>query len=276
MLSGGQQSGFMYLNLKSNTKVSLAVVLRDDYNVDSPPVDQQIKVFLKEIPVQCVKNLSGYYVFANLPENLYTVCVTSQYYHYIEQQVDISKLDPSDPVLNIKLIPNPYYLFPSKATLIRAMVSDPKGIAVQGARVTAVPLTGNTAKIASKGAKAGDEEIGLVSVNRRIFPGDAFLIDDKDEAKKEHCVVAGLITNQAGVQTYRLAEKLKSGHSKGGALIPAVSTSTVANGEMVIYFRDTFAKKFAVQMEIKYQDRVIVQEVQIMEGTTVSLGNICL
>lgn len=272
----GQQPGFMYLNIRSNTRVSLAVILNDDYNVKAVPVEDDIKVFIKELPVSPIRNTSGYYVFTNLPEKQYTVCVSSKYYFYEETQVNLEKLNPVEPVLNVKLKPNPSYPFPTNATLIRAMVCDAKGHAAGGAKLRAVPLTGYTAKIASRGVAAGDSELGLVSVARKIFPGDVFLIKNKEDTNREYCVIAGTSENQDGAQVLRLAEETKFAHSKGVTLIPVLESVTDENGEMVLYFRNTFARKFEARIEISFHGQNTSLKTQVVEGTTVSLGSICL
>ena len=121
------------------TKLSLAVFLRDDYSGGMPICE--VNVSLKEGAENPIKNPGSYYLFLNLPGDAYTVRVMSNHYFAEESgTIDITELDPADPVVSITLKPDPSYPFPPGATLIRGMVYDSEGKSVSGARVSVLGI----------------------------------------------------------------------------------------------------------------------------------------
>ncbi|HEX3034027.1 MAG TPA: hypothetical protein VHT73_02705 [Thermodesulfobacteriota bacterium] len=110
-----------------STNLSLAVWLVDDYTQKTPAGYVNVKV--KEGNVKAVKNLSGYYLFTDLPSGNYTVVSESGYYFSEETPVNTSLLDPKNPVLQIILKPRPAYPFPGNATLVRGRVSNANPVA---------------------------------------------------------------------------------------------------------------------------------------------------
>lgn len=267
-----QASSFMYLNIRRNARVSLAVALADDFDIGGAVIADGLRVFLKENPVSAVRNFSGYFVFTNLPDNDYTVCVTAKNYFTTEVPVSLKLLDPAEPVVTIRLKPKPAYPFPTGATLARGVVCDGQGSRICGASVQAV-LAGNImAKLSSKGLHAQEDSMGVVSVTRRIYAGDTFLISDKTEADQEYCTVAATPELTNGIYTCKLTKLVQNNHNRGAALVPVVDTLTDEKGELVLYFRNTLTKNFAANIIITYGEQKMQQEIQVAEGTTVSLG----
>ncbi|RLI73950.1 hypothetical protein DRP04_15235 [Archaeoglobales archaeon] len=111
-------------------RLSLAVYPIDDYG-------GRIKGRVN-VHVNCrkaIKNRSGYHIFLNLPYETCTVSVTSDFYFDEEVEVDLSALDPLNPVVSVTLKPNPAYPFSPGATLIRGIVCDSDGKPVSNAVV---------------------------------------------------------------------------------------------------------------------------------------------
>lgn len=105
-----------------NVNLSLALWLIDDYTQNEPI--GQVKVRIKEGDISAKKNFSGYYIFNDLPVDIYTVIVESDFYFAEERTFDISQLDPKNPLEEIVLKPKPSYPFPDNATLLRGLVTD--------------------------------------------------------------------------------------------------------------------------------------------------------
>lgn len=103
-------------------RLSMALRLVDDYAKKGPL--GHVKVKLKEGDINANKNLSGYYLFTDLTAGNYTVVIEPDLYFPEEITVDISSLDPKNPVIEIVLKPRPAYPFPGNATLLRGLVSD--------------------------------------------------------------------------------------------------------------------------------------------------------
>lgn len=127
------------------TKVSLAVILHDDFASDKQPIGR-IEVSLKEHDRQAIRNLSGYYIFTDVENGDYTVQVTSDYYFDEEKEVTVSDSDTPDLeelIEEITLKPVPFYPFSPGTTLIKGMVKKEEDEEVN-------PVSGTTVKVLEK------------------------------------------------------------------------------------------------------------------------------
>lgn len=86
-----------------STSVSIAVWLIDNDSKKEPL--GCIKVRTKEGNKEAVKNFSGYYIFSNLTTGEYNIEVESDLYHPEKRNVDISKLDTKNSVVEFVLKP---------------------------------------------------------------------------------------------------------------------------------------------------------------------------
>lgn len=113
-----------------DTRLSMAISLTDRYT-NKQPVGK-MSVSLEGEPYKAVKNLSGYYLFLDIPIKAYVIQVRSDFYFDRNQPVTLSSIDPQSSmeeklkkiVQEIELEPNPAYPFPNGATLIRGIVTD--------------------------------------------------------------------------------------------------------------------------------------------------------
>jgi hypothetical protein len=101
-------------------RLSLAVRLVDDFAKTNPVGVFRVKI--KEGDIKARENLSGYYLFLGLVPGKYTIAAESDIYLSEETVVDISVLDPKNPVQVIAVLPAPSYPFPGSATLVRGVV----------------------------------------------------------------------------------------------------------------------------------------------------------
>jgi len=79
------------------TSLSLAISLIDDFT--KREATGNLKVMIKEGNISPIKNLSGYYIFTNLPDGIYTVKIASEFYFPEEIVIDISKIKTSNIML---------------------------------------------------------------------------------------------------------------------------------------------------------------------------------
>lgn len=114
----------------------LVVSLIDRFTGRTPIGDIRLSVYDQTIKVS--KNLSGDYLFSNVPGNMVYIRVESDYYFDVEREIKISELDPKHPVETIVLQTKPCYPFPGGTTLIRGMVRDMEDNPVPGAHVKVV------------------------------------------------------------------------------------------------------------------------------------------
>lgn len=103
------------------TILSMAIRLTDEYTGGEPIGRLRVTADNSET---AVKNLSGYYCFTGLSVGIHKVTIESDWYFTSEKDVDISALDPKNPVVEIEIRPKPSYPFPGHATLVRGLISN--------------------------------------------------------------------------------------------------------------------------------------------------------
>lgn len=118
------------------SKVSLVLQLEDSFSGERP--FGKIDVSINYEAPRVVQNLSGHFVFLDLEEGEYRVRVKSRYYFTAFVPVNLSELDPRQPLIKVSLIPGPDYPFPAGTTLIRGRVKDNDENWVTGASVYVV------------------------------------------------------------------------------------------------------------------------------------------
>ena len=120
---------------ESRTSVlSLAVRLTDDFTGQPRPIGI-VRVSLREHNRPAIQNPSGYFLFTDMAANTYTLLVSSEYYFPVEREVSLPFADTLNPVVNVRLKPQPYYPFPPRSTLLKGLVTDTGGNFVSDAEV---------------------------------------------------------------------------------------------------------------------------------------------
>lgn len=109
------------------TKLSIALLITDSFT--GKVVSNAIKVSILENSKTAYRNLSGYFIFTDLENGIYSVIIESELFFSITKQINISSLDPKNPLVFIQLIPKPSYPFPENSTLIRGSVNSANGSA---------------------------------------------------------------------------------------------------------------------------------------------------
>ena len=263
---------------KTTKKVSLAVRVIDDYTLREPV--GRIKVGIKETLAGPVKNLSGYYVFTDLPPGNYVVVVASQYYFTGEEPVNTGVIDAKNPVLHVSLTPHSAYPFAGGAALIMGLVRGAAGKCLAEAGVQAVvtgPEEAGKAKLSKNPVKAGDRTVLLADIAGELMTGDLLMIKDANKARNEVIQIVPPLPVNPAVQPFSLASPLKFDHPVKTLLMPVLDTWTNDKGEFVIYFRTLKADKFDVSLQVKHPNyQTFNREVEITADKQVSLGEIQL
>lgn len=79
------------------TNLSLAISLIDDFT--KREATGLLKVIIEEGNISSIKNLSGYYIFTDLADGIYTVKIASGFYFPEEKVIDVSKIKTSNIML---------------------------------------------------------------------------------------------------------------------------------------------------------------------------------
>ncbi len=111
-----------YIGDVVTTNLTFAIWLTDEYTLMAPIGG--VQAMLKGTGFKAQRNLSGYYLFTDLPHGTYEVSIESELYFSEAATVDTPMLPPKNPVMEILLKPKPAYPFPSNATLVRGIVSN--------------------------------------------------------------------------------------------------------------------------------------------------------
>jgi len=186
------------------TRVSLVLNVIDQFTGDR--AFGQIAVSVKNKNPRIVKNLSGYYVFLNMDPGIYELRVKSRYYFTKFFSVDLTSLDPKQPVVTIVLVPCPAYPFPPGTTLIRGHVTGTGGEMLPGVTVY---LAGKI-----KDARQTDKQGEFVLYFKNLTQDDIKRINDKYYIKG------------AGPNETRLFVKAESGLASGRAVIEQLREGT--------------------------------------------------
>ncbi len=136
-------------------KLSLAIKLVDDFTKQAPI--GKVSVNLVGEKRKIARNLSGYYLFLDLPVKEYSLQTRSDFYFDETSTLTVTAIDPESTfeekttqiLKEIVLKPNPSYPFPNGATLIRGIVQDQKQNSLHSANVSIVEkslLTSTTEK----------------------------------------------------------------------------------------------------------------------------------
>ena len=139
----------------STVALSLAIYLVDEFTQRQPIGNLSVSV--NDGKLVPVKNPSGYYLLFKpkvLPEDVsekLQVNVKSDYYFEENLEVQLSALDPKEPLKQIELKPNPSYPFPNGTTLIRGMVVEPPSDAAASGATVEIAEKGLQTKTSSKG-----------------------------------------------------------------------------------------------------------------------------
>jgi hypothetical protein len=132
-------------------------------------------VLLQELSQVGRVNPSGYFLFLNIPDGIYTLRVESEHYLDAELVLSIPASPPEHLLVTIFLQPWPAYPFPPGATLIRGLVHDAVDNPVADARVeivgrNIVNYSGQNGEfVLSFGAL---REQDVIRVNRKTFVKD--------------------------------------------------------------------------------------------------------
>lgn len=255
---------------KISTKVSLVVSPIDDYTAERRS-GGNINVFLNELPQRPVRKNDGYYIFTNLTEGTYTLCLRSDIYLDENITVSLSCLNQQNPIVYPTLKPSPNYFFTEGSTLVRASVRDTEGNAMSFVIVKAVVLSHDCARarLAQDGAKKGSRQIYVFNMAGKISVGDKYLIKGKEDIGSEVCQIAGTSDE---THCFNLNDDLQFDHCRGELLLPVIHTRTDDRGEVVIYFRNARSKYFDVKMEFNCNHKSIEKSVRLEEGKTTNLG----
>jgi len=106
-------------------KLTFAIQAIDSYTGKNALYPLNISISINHI--RAYKNQSGYFIFTDLKEGIYSLLIESDFFFPVTKQIDTSYLDPKNPLIIIQLIPKPSYQFPENTTLVRGILYSVSG-----------------------------------------------------------------------------------------------------------------------------------------------------
>ncbi len=248
---------------------SVAIRLTDDFT--GKDARGHIKVRIKEAGKEAIKNLSGYYVFSNLPAGIYTVNTGSDLYFSEETVINTSKIKTSDLILEFdseKPAPGTNCIILKDVSKLQngdiLEFHNPTGVVERKSIINVDPVTrtiswagGLTEDFSALESTVFALMNPVVSILLKPLPSYLF--------PNHSTLVRGLITdsNQNPVVSARVEVENKDKHTKSDK-----------NGEFVLYFSNAKNEKISIMIEkdgdIKYINTYLE------EGVTKSLSKIVL
>ena len=268
---------------QAKTRLSLAISVQDELTADRRPIGS-IQVTVKEVKAKATKNISGFYLFTNLQDAAYHIVITSEFYLHEEREVVIDSLSGKAPmVVDVKLKPNSTYPFSSNLPILRAIVRNQEGTAVQGADVQGKLLQPQLAVKAKVDGPASTEDtmIRLKSLQGNLNIGDILMIKDPNSQQTEFIKInTPLPKNQS--EPYYLSSPLQYKHAENTAVYLMeewliLDTKTTEKGEWVLCFPQLKEFKMLCRVMMSAEGyHPISHDAEITEGDMTYMGVIQL
>ncbi|WP_432666848.1 hypothetical protein R9X47_10885 [Wukongibacter baidiensis] len=252
-------------------KVSFALRLIDDY--DLQPVSSGVDIIINKELYRSIKKSGGYYIFTNLEEDDCEINIESEIYFKEKIEIDVSSLDPLNPLINIRLKKKPEYFSAQGATIVRFKLIDEGNKPIVGALVEAFIDTKNYYEgELSEACKKSEELVSIKKFYSEIQPGDTFYLNAGSGDNGEFVKVV----NKKDDTKFVLNKPLLFDHSKGGKLIKAFISKTDEKGNGLIYFRGLLKKDIDIKINLSYFKSFKEVSTKVREGTLLNLKNITL
>jgi hypothetical protein len=260
-------------SVKIKTSFSFAVCLIDSYT-SAPVFGKDHLVSIVGLSVKPIPKMDGYYVFTDIPKQLYQVVVQSKFYMQETIEVSLALLDSNEPILYVPLMPNSQYPFGDEATSLVALLKDPQGNKVTGvrARATVTSMECVKAKLAQESKGKNPDQVFLAQIAGKLTIGDRLLIQSSS-GESEYCRVVRM---DESTRCCSLEQPLQLTYEKGSLLFPVFETLSDTKGEILLFFKPYRTQSFGITLEFTYGNNKLIQEVNMEQGVLKSLGIIRL
>jgi hypothetical protein len=256
------------------SRVSLVVCVIDALTSQAPLGNSTI-VHLEGTRSKAIRKSNGSYIFNDLPPGEYRLLVQSEYYFHERTNITIGT-DNFIEVVQLK--PLPSYPFSQGAGLIRVMLRNSAGAPIRDARLQSAVLTEDCARARLMVDQADKDslEMTLGSFTGAVVAGDVYMLRGRGPKAAEELIrISEVLEYQ---KRFRLANPLGKVFTRGAMLLPVQETRSTERGEVVVAFRGNRIPSFQAELVISYgaDNRHVIEEVVVAEGTTTNLGTICL
>ncbi|CAG7640850.1 hypothetical protein PAECIP111802_02690 [Paenibacillus allorhizosphaerae] len=251
------------------TQFSWAVCLIDSCTGGSPK--GTISVRLEGNKHKPIAKEGGWYVFAGLTEDTYTIIAESPWYLQSRQAYVFEGRPSESSVLTIALLPSPAYPFDDNATLVRLSLKDSVGRIAPFYKITASiqDETCLKARIAGAAANKGSSQLSLAGLAGRIHVGEWLYLQEDTEDHSEVCQISSVSPDG---RSCMLLEPLRRDHERGTKVFPFVQSCSDSRGEAVLFFKPVKVEAFQAQITCLLNDSRLERTVTVAVGRNNSLG----
>ncbi|WP_138752596.1 hypothetical protein [Paenibacillus sinopodophylli] len=206
------------------------------------PMSSALVVALEGVHKKPIRKPDGTYLFLDLVPGSYVLTVTSSAFIPFKQQIETAELNKLNPVVTVPLLPGSGYAYPSSVTGISFSLCDSSGASCDGASVWAHASEDSTARARLvQDTLAGAETAFIGLLQGQTVAGESLLL--RGQGMEELVQVAEVLPGGG----LRFVQPLKQSYRRGASLLPAVQTRSAHNGVVILPFRGTLPRSFAVQ-----------------------------
>ena len=229
-------------------RLSTVIQLFDGYR-RRPIRANEVSFLVDRSPVRPIYKQNGHFVFTNLPPGPARIDVLSALFLPETLELDVSSEPGQYAIFYRVLNPGRAYPYGIAPTVLRGKFAK-DGISAAHERILLyVPESRELLKVAQDDLDAGSKHIKLFSSRqtwRLPLPGK-FLIVDKDEKKKEICLITGA---HNGENVYPLDEAIKFSHARATPLIELMEFHTAADGSFFMAIPERYETLRMVELEM--------------------------
>lgn len=246
------------ITLGGNVKKTVSLVLRifNDYDMNEVKNPQ---ITLNGIKRKKISKAGGYNVYVGLEERKYEIGVQHQEFINKNITVDLKKLDPLNPVVNLRLKPLAESFYESGGAVIK--LSSQKGDEMIRAYIEDSPIGELTKDV--------DENKGIIYIQKYfndIMFGDILFLEDED--KGEFVEVLSVEKNKC-----KITDKLKNSHPQGTKIKRAFESQCDSKGNGLVYFNNLIKKKNKINILLGEEWEKIEVDIDSF-NTNLNLGKI--
>ena len=222
-------------------------------------------------PVIPVYKQNGYFVFTNLSPGPTRIDVLSSLFLPETLEFDVSGEPGVYPVFYRVLNPGRAYPYGTAPTAICGRFIKNGDPATHERILFYIPETQELLKVAQDDLEEGSKRIKLFSSRqtwRLQLPGK-FIIADKDDKKREICLIAGMHDSE---NTYPLDEALRFSHPRATPLIELMEFHTAADGSFFMAVPERYETQRRAELEMPSVEKS--WQVEIVHGRETNVGEL--
>ncbi|WP_141680348.1 hypothetical protein [Bacillus sp. FJAT-26390] len=236
------------------------------------PAPSALIVLLEGVHSKPIRKPDGTYLFLDLSPGSYLLTITSPAFIPYQQIIETASLPPLNPIVTVPLLPSPGYAYPAASTAIAFALNDASGTPCAGVKVWAYASEDTSARgrISQDLLPAGADTAMIGLLQGQTVAGESLLLRGQG---MEELVRVAEVLHGGGI---RLEQPVKGSYRRGAALLPAVDTRSAHNGIVILPFRGTLPRSFAVKAFAESESSNASAELTARAGEVITAQSLTL